>query len=736
MASYYGPTDSKGYRLRLDIGVITQDINQNQSSFPWSLYLECGASYFQTFASTFSLSLDGSTVFSTTTQVVSLPGANSSVLLCSGTKVVNHNSDGTKSVSFSGNFRVNSVQSYTPQGTLTISGSFALTTIPRAALLNSFADFEIETTAGAINGNLTIYSASFNHSAHLLKNGVQVASWAIAAGPVESYNFVLALSVAQRDAIFSAMPNVTSETFTLIVRTFNDATQIGSDQSRTAVGTIPVSYKPAITTANSNYSWTNKNSKLPLYLIQNVSTLTLLLSGGSAPTGATMSEYKVRFGSITRQGSYSGSSTSENVGLITSYGALYAYYSVKDSRGRWSDEISETLLGNALNVRQYSPPVSSGFDVLRNSVTPTSADYLLKFANSLYSIGNTWTYMLQYYNGSSWAQAKAATAIAATSIDSVYTHALPYSESLVYAVKVILTDQFNTVEFTDDLPTSAFPLSYGSRGIGVGKDTSDTYDLEIGSGGLWSEGDVKIDGILKSVQRRATYLNAAINADDVLEEWVLAGNYAGCTNFPTSPTLEWWYLQTIQYSDDRRMQVAYGYAKNDIWHRYRSTVWLPWVKVYPQASSPLDAYPVGSVFTSVLATSPATLFGGTWARIGHGRMLVGQYDSDADFNVAEEYGGSKTHDHSSAAHIHGGGALAALINISTAGATYIAKKAFAWTGVPSYRGGSGNYGTVNPDANTTAAVIGGSTDNTTPANTGASSNMPPYLVVYMWKRTA
>jgi hypothetical protein len=56
------------------------------------------------------------------------------------------------------------------------------------------------------------------------------------------------------------------------------------------------------------------------------------------------------------------------------------------------------------------------------------------------------------------------------------------------------------------------------------------------------------------------------------------------------------------------------------------------------------AHPVGSVYLAVVATNPATLLGfGTWSQIAEGKMLVGQTDGDADFNEAEETGGSKTH---------------------------------------------------------------------------------------------
>jgi len=56
-----------------------------------------------------------------------------------------------------------------------------------------------------------------------------------------------------------------------------------------------------------------------------------------------------------------------------------------------------------------------------------------------------------------------------------------------------------------------------------------------------------------------------------------------------------------------------------------------------------EAFPVGSVFISVVATDPATLLGyGTWAAFGSGKVLVGLDPGDTDFDVVEETGGSKT----------------------------------------------------------------------------------------------
>jgi hypothetical protein len=55
------------------------------------------------------------------------------------------------------------------------------------------------------------------------------------------------------------------------------------------------------------------------------------------------------------------------------------------------------------------------------------------------------------------------------------------------------------------------------------------------------------------------------------------------------------------------------------------------------------AWPIGSVFISVLSTSPATLLGfGTWAAFAAGKTLIGLDPADVNFDTVEETGGAKT----------------------------------------------------------------------------------------------
>ena len=54
-------------------------------------------------------------------------------------------------------------------------------------------------------------------------------------------------------------------------------------------------------------------------------------------------------------------------------------------------------------------------------------------------------------------------------------------------------------------------------------------------------------------------------------------------------------------------------------------------------------YPVGSIYMSTLSTDPSTIFGGTWASWGNGRVPVGVDSSQTEFATAEKTGGEKSH---------------------------------------------------------------------------------------------
>ena len=129
-------------------------------------------------------------------------------------------------------------------------------------------------------------------------------------------------------------------------------------------------------------------------------------------------------------------------------------------------------------------------------------------------------------------------------------------------------------------------------------------------------------------------------------------------------------------------------------------------------------YPIGSIYIAIISTNPGTLFGfGTWVAFGAGRMMVGFNAADALFDSAEETGGSK--DAVVVSHTHA---------ITDPGHSHVEYKLISGDGF-----GGGGIGA--PSAALTSASTTGITINSSGV-TGSNANLPPYIVVYLWKRTA
>lgn len=156
-----------------------------------------------------------------------------------------------------------------------------------------------------------------------------------------------------------------------------------------------------------------------------------------------------------------------------------------------------------------------------------------------------------------------------------------------------------------------------------------------------------------------------------------------------------------------------------------------------------EAFPVGSVFMAVVSTNPATLLGyGTWAAFGAGRMPVGYNAADTDFDAAEKTGGAKTHTLTAAempAHTHTQNSH----NHTQDAHTHNFLPRSATTGsVSSIVTGTLDTSSTISGANqphVQSAVATNQAATAVNQNTGgggAHQNMPPYITVYMWKRTA
>lgn len=140
-----------------------------------------------------------------------------------------------------------------------------------------------------------------------------------------------------------------------------------------------------------------------------------------------------------------------------------------------------------------------------------------------------------------------------------------------------------------------------------------------------------------------------------------------------------------------------------------------------QSTAMLNMYPVGSIYMSMISTSPASLFGGSWTRMGQGRVLVGQgtlqgrtfnvRQTGGEFEVTLTESTMPSHKHAGWGEHHSYGGKGLGFGVAT-------------------QYGRGNIGSKKTDGDNYLYY------SEPRGSSAAHNNIQPYLVVYMWERTA
>ena len=343
MATFTGTgSNNSNYTGTLTVTESSYSVANNTSEVSYSLVLTGNSGYyFQQWYLTTKVTINGTEV-QNRDEKISMPapsGGVSTYAVCNGTLTVPHNNDGTKTISVSASMSTVTSQSVLP-GTINMSGSLALTTIPRASTM-SVPSVTIE-SAGTFN--ITAASNSFTHTITYSFSGLTGTAATLAAG-------VTSASWTPPNTFYAKLPNSTSGTISYVLHTYSGATEVGTN-SYTGTVLVGSAIKPTapvltLTPVNVN-AWINSQG---LYV--GGFTAVKVQSSSSAGTGAWMASYTI-------SGAFSA--TGPNVtSEVLSSGNKVITVTAADSRGRTNTTTT------SVTFLSYSNPSLTTFTAQRGT---------------------------------------------------------------------------------------------------------------------------------------------------------------------------------------------------------------------------------------------------------------------------------------------------------------------------------------------------------------------------------
>lgn len=459
---------------------------------------------------------------------------------------------------------------------------------------------------------------------------------------------------------------------TYTLSTYNGSTLVGTD-SKSVWFTIPSSVKPSCT-----LSLSDSKGYASTYggYIQGESQLSVTINATQA-YGSPISRYSASANGTT----YSTQTFTTSV--LTKVGTNTISATVTDGRERPGSVSSN------ITVLAYSRPQITNLKVRRCNANGTENDRggygKISFHCTITPLSNknTRACSLRYRQSgaTTWTNAPAITLSSYN--QDCNPPVIQMSDAHSYEVQINLTDAFGTTSAATSISTGYCLYHIPASGKGI------TF------GGI-AEGDgfnVKMD---------ATFSEKVNMKKNLQVDGNVTGKYLTGT-----------WLQTIATTDLGKTPPKVAVLDNSGWIYYRTPVDL--------------IYPVGSIYMSINATNPKELFGGTWEQI-QGRFLLGMSSS----YPAGSQGGEATHTLTTSEIPFHNHAIGQEGNTSKILPTQIAVSDSSQSEyVTTLQGGASGWykSSVAWDGRI-------STRNQTSPYGQSHNNMPPYLAVYIWKRTA
>lgn len=452
-----------GYRLQIAWSVGSQSAANNTSSVTAKVQLvSTGSSYTinSSASKSGSLTINGTKYTFTFTAALS---GNQVKTIYTKTVTVAHNSDGSKTCSFSATAGINVTLSGTYYGNVTASGSGVFDTIPRASTISSV------TASVAINGTNAVTVAidrkasAFTHTV-VFKFG-DYSKTTTGVGTSTSY--------AIPTSWMNAMPSATSGTATVTVTTYSGSTKIGSAVSKSFKVTVPASVVPTISGVTISEAVAGLAAQFGGY-VQSKSKLSVAITAAGVYS-STIKSYKT-----TIQGA-SFTAKSFTSGVLSKSGTSTITITATDSRGRTASTT------RSLTVIAYAAPKITSFQAFRcladgtENYDGTYISTAINFSISPISNKNTAEYTLEYKpaSGEDWTTLTSGAVYALS--DNVVSASGIFGQDNSFDLRLTVKDYFATVYSTTQIPTAFTLIDYNAsgRGIAFGKVSELEEGMEI-----------------------------------------------------------------------------------------------------------------------------------------------------------------------------------------------------------------------------------------------------------------
>ena len=542
----------------------SQSITANTSTVNWRMTVSRTGAYYthnHQGDSTLSLNLDGQNVhYSYPTWETS----GEEYTLASGSSTISHNADGTKTLPISCTFNPNNGL----HGTITVSASLSLTTIPRSS--------SVSVSAGVIGSAVTIninrQSSSFKHTVRYAWAG---KSGTIATNVDTSTTWTIPLDFA------NDIPNSASGTGTIYVDTYSGSTKTGT-QSTTLTASVPANVKPTFTGISLSDSNGAAQNLIPngSMFIQVISNIKVAFNGAVGSYGSSITGYYAEIIGKNQSTSSNGGS----LGIMNYHGTIKIRASVSDSRGRWSDarEVSVTVLEYFAPALSFSiartGSTSSTLTVTRNAkIAPLTVSGSQKNTMSLTfkvaRLGNT---NFQVDTGpatGSWSSVSSL-------VNSQANLAGNYLANQSWVVIGTLEDKFTRSDFMVNVATESVVLSYDRSGVGVNK-IREQGALDV-KGNIYADNKPIQQYQLTDNNGCGKLIKQDFNSMKDTGFWWIDGNS------PNNPFGAWGMLEVFRPNPNsqeciQRFTTSLGYMA--VRENGFDNVWRPWRYLVQQSKS-------------------------------------------------------------------------------------------------------------------------------------------------------